>query len=268
MNQWGMWAAMAVGAALMGCAGGPSAVETGATGSGKEWVTESDEPEARKRARIRLELASGYFEQGQTTVALDEVKQALASDPTFAAAYNLRGLIYMRLNEPRLAEQSFQQALKLAPRDGDTLHNLGWMQCQNGRLGEALASFATAVQTPNYTGAARTWMAQGICQARSGLMDDAERSLVRSFQLDPGHPITIYNLASLLHQRGELQRAQFYIRRLNNSELANAESLWLGVKIENKMRNPEGVRQLGEQLRRRFPASNEAAAYDRGALND
>lgn len=252
---------------LHGCSAPPTQQEAQA-GTGREWVTESDEPEARKRARIRLELASGYFEQGQTTVALDEVKQALQIDPAYAAAYNLRGLIYMRLNEPRLSEQSFQQALKLAPGDADTLHNLGWMQCQNGRLSEAVGSFAAALRAPNYQGAARTWMTQGICQARSGLTEDAERSLTRSFQLDPGNPITLYNLASLLNQRGDLQRAQFYTRRLNSSDLANAESLWLGVKIEQKLRNPEAMRQLGEQLRRRFPASNEAAAYDRGAFNE
>ena len=45
-------------------------------------MTESDEPEARKRARIRMELAVGYFEQGQTNVALDELKQVIAADPS------------------------------------------------------------------------------------------------------------------------------------------------------------------------------------------
>lgn len=55
--------------------------------------TPSDEPEKHRRARIRLELASNYFEAGQTAVALDEVKQALATDPDYADAHNLRGLI-------------------------------------------------------------------------------------------------------------------------------------------------------------------------------
>ena len=72
-------------------------------------VTASDEPETRRRARIRLQLAVGYFEQGKTTVALDEVKQALNIDPYVADAYNLRGLIYMRLNDMRLAEESFRR---------------------------------------------------------------------------------------------------------------------------------------------------------------
>jgi type IV pilus assembly protein PilF len=234
----------------------------------RDLVTESDETDARKRARVRLELAAGYFEQGQMTVALDEAKQALLIDPSFAAGHNLRGLIYMRLNEPRLAEDSFQQALRVSPRDADTLHNLGWMYCQAGRFAEAGGSFQRALQIPNYPGSARTLMAQGVCQAQAGQLQDAERSLMRSFELDAGNPITVYNLALLLHQRGESERARFYLRRLNNSELANAESLWLGIKVENRLQNREAASQLGVQLRRRFPESREAGAYERGAFNE
>ena len=69
-----------------------------------------------RRARIRLELASGYYEEGKTEVALDELKQVLAIDPNFADAYNLRGLIYMRLGDNRQAEESFRRALAINPR--------------------------------------------------------------------------------------------------------------------------------------------------------
>jgi type IV pilus assembly protein PilF len=250
---------------LGGCAGtggmGPSG-----SADGQSWVTRSEEPEARKRARVRLELATGYFEQGQTTVALDEVKQAINIDRGFGPAYNLQGLIFMRLNEPRLAEASFQQALRISARDADTLHNLGWLYCQEARYDEALRQFGLALQVPNYAAAARTWMAQGVCQARAGRLQAAEDSLLRSFELDAGNPITNYNLALLLHQRGEHARAQFYIRRLNNSELANAESLWLGIKVERALGNREAVGQLADQLRRRFPESSERSAYDRGVF--
>lgn len=260
-----VWAWCWLGLTLVGCAG--SGLPP-APGTGKEWVTESDEPEVRKRARIRLELAKGYFEQGQTTVALDEVKQALNADPTFAAAHNVRGLVYMRLNEPKLAEESFLQALRLDPRDGDAAHNLGWMHCQAGRYPESTQAFARALQTPHYASASRTWMTQGICQARAGQTAEAEGSLLRAFELDSGNPITAYNLALLLHQRGESERARFYIRRLNTSELVNASSLWLGIKIENRLQNREAARQLGEQLRRRFPEARETSAYERGAFNE
>ena len=270
MKPFLSWSLAGSAALLCACASSPGAApEPGASvGSGKEWITESDEPELRRRARLRLELAAGYFEQGQTTVALDEIKQSLAADPSYAPAHNLRGLIYLRLKEPRVAEASFLQALKLDARDGDSWHNLGWLRCEEGRYAEAVQAFGQALQAPHYGAAAKTWMSQGICQARAGQTPEAERSLMRSFELDAANPITGYNLASLLMQRRDYARAQFHIRRLNNSELANAESLWLGLRIERKLANREAERQLGEQLRRRYPESKETAALERGAFDD
>jgi type IV pilus assembly protein PilF len=250
--------------ALVGCATPPQGQENAVTSV----VTPSDESDARRRARIRLELAGGYFEQGQTDVALDELKQAIVADPTFADAYNLRGLIYMRLNDTRQAEESFRRALALNSRDADTHHNFGWMQCQQKRYPDAQRSFDVALTNPTYGGRAKTLMAMGLCQARAGDLAEAERSLARSYELDAGNPITGYNLSQLLFTRGEFTRAQFYIRRLNNSELANAETLWLGIKVEQRMNDPVALAQLAEQLRKRFPQSRERASLDRRAFNE
>lgn len=253
---------------LAGCAATPGGTGDAGAAPSRDIVTESDETPARKRARIRLELAVGYFEQGRTEIALDEVKQALASDPSYGPAYNLRGLIYMRLNELRQAEESLRRAVALDPRDADALHNLGWLACQQARYDESFTFFRQALANPTYGGRAKTYMTQGLCQARAGRFEDAENSLSRSYELDAGNPVTGYNLANLLARRGELKRAQFYIRRLNNSELANAESLWLGIKVERRLGDQVAVAQLAEQLKKRYPQSPEMAAYDRGAFHE
>jgi type IV pilus assembly protein PilF len=231
-------------------------------------VTDSDEGNARKRARLRLELAIGYFEQGQPTVALDEIKQALAADPNFADAYNLRGLVYMRLDDAGLAEDSFRRAIALNPRDPNTLHNYGWLLCQQNRFGDAQQQFGAALAIPSYGERAKTLMTQGVCQLRAGQRAEAERSLTQAYELDAGNPVIGYNLASLLAQREEWSRAQFYIRRINNGPAASAETLWLGIKVERKLNNREAVSQLASQLQRRFPQSREAVAYERGSFND
>ncbi|MFP5468072.1 MAG: type IV pilus biogenesis/stability protein PilW [Gammaproteobacteria bacterium] len=239
-------------------AGGPTA----------EPMTESDEPEARKRARLRVELAGGYFEQGQTTVALDEIKQAVAADPTFGPAYVLRGLVYMRLNDNRLAEDSFQRALQLNSRDPDALHNYGWFQCLQGRHQQAIDLFTRALANPTYGGQAKTLKLKGVCQIGMGQLPEAEGALARAYELDPADPVTAYNLANLIHKRGDDAKAQFYARRLNNSEFANAQSLWLGIRIERRLGERTAVEQLAQQLGRRYPQSPEWAAYQRGAFNE
>ncbi|MDP3796557.1 MAG: type IV pilus biogenesis/stability protein PilW [Polaromonas sp.] len=251
---------------LAGCAGQQGM--SGPSGNRSDIVTESDEPDHRRRARLRLELATGYFEQGQPNVALDEIKQSLVIDPTFVDAYNVRGLVYMRLNDIPLAEDSFRRALALNPRDGDVAHNYGWLLCQQARYEDSFRFFAQAVANPTYGGKAKTLMAQGVCQVRAGQRAEAEQSLMQSYELDAGNPVTGYNLASLLYDRGDLTRAQFYIRRLNNSELANAETLWLGIKTERKLNNREAVLQLADQLKKRFAQSPQAAAYEKGAFNE
>lgn len=263
-----IWLALYGLVALSSLGGCAASSESGPPGARGDIVTESDEPETRRRARIRLELAVGYFEQGQTTIALDELKQSIAADPNFAQAYNLRGLVYMRLNDPRLAEDSFRRALVLNPRDADVHHNYGWLLCQQARFAESQKALSQALAMPQYGGRAKSWMAQGLCQMKAGQGAEAELSFQRSYELDAGNPITGYNLASLLYQRGDLARAQFYVRRLNNSELANSESLWLGIKVERKLQNRDAMQQLAAQLKKRFAQSRELAFFERSAFDE
>jgi type IV pilus assembly protein PilF len=252
---------------LASCASkNPSA--SSSAGSAAAIMTESDETNGRMRAKLRVELAIGYFQAGQTTVALDEIKQALAADPTFPDAYNLRGLIYMRLDDPASAEDSFRRAITLNPREPNVLHNYGWLLCQQNRYADAQQQFSAALAIPTYADRAKTLMTQGICQLKAGQRVEAERSLTQAYEIDAANPVIGYNLASILAQREEWSRAQFYIRRVNNSPAANAETLWLGIKIERQLNNREAISQLAGQLQRRFPQSREAIAYERGNFND
>lgn len=231
-------------------------------------VTESDEPQARKRARVRLELALGYFEQGKTSIALDEIKQALTGDPSFGDAFTLRGLVYMRLNDNRLAEDSFRRALALNLRDGNAAHNLGWLMCQERRFSEAQDAFTQALSNPLYNDQARSHLARGICYSRAGDLTNAERSLSRAFEIDAGNPVAGYNLATLLFRRQDFVRAQFYLKRLNASEAANEETLWLGIKTERSLENNEAMQELGRKLLSKFPKSKQASSYEKRAFNE
>jgi len=262
--------AVAFGALLGACAvpasaptPAPSATET------RDRVTASDEPEAEKRARARMELASAYFSRGQMTTALDQVKLAIAADPLYGEAFNLRGLIYSNLGDRTLAEESFKRALQLNPRDADAMHNYGWYLCQQQRYGESNAMFTQALMVPQYRGLARTLLAQGVCYAHAGQLAEAEAALVRAYELDPSSPFTATNLSEVLYRRGDFERARFYVRRVNSQrDVANAQTLWLAARIENKLGNREGAADFGTQLRNRFPDSREAAAYSRSAFDD
>ena len=251
---------------LAGCAGRPGGVSVEQS---KDIVTESDETDASKRAQVRMELASGYFERGQMTTALDQVKLAIVADPTFAAAFNLRGLIYANLGDERLAEESFRRALVLNPRDADTMQNFGYFLCQKKRYEPADALFDQALATPQYRDSGRTWLTKGVCLALTSKLADAEASLLRAYELDATNPAVAVNLSEVLYRRGDFERARFFVRRVNAvPAIANGQTLWLAARIENRLGNRAGVRDFGDQLRRRFPDSREFNSFQQGKFDE
>jgi len=232
-------------------------------------INSAEEGDAKKRSRARLELASAYFSRGETKTALEQVKVSLAADPTYGDAYNLQGLIYAAMGDQAQAEGSFRQALQINPHDADTMHNYGWYLCQLKRYPESNTLFAQALAVPRYLGVTRTLLAQGVCQAYAGQLADAEATLSRAYQLDSANPFTATNLSEVLYRRGEYERARFYIRRVNSQpDVANAQTLWLATRIENKLGNQQGVSEFGGQLRRRFPDSREASLLARRAFDE
>jgi type IV pilus assembly protein PilF len=237
--------------------------------SGGTVSNEADKGNPERRARARLELASLYLSRGQANEALGDVNNAIEAKPDMAEAYSLRGLIYGALGNMALAEQNFQRALQLAPNDADARHNYGWFLCQQKRYGEADAQFDNAVAQAQNREVVRTLLAKGVCLARAGKWPEAERTLSRSYELDPSNAATAYNLSDVLLRRGDLPRARFYVARINAvREQSNAQSLWLAARIEHGLGNQTALQDLGRQLRERFPQSTEALQFERGRFDE
>lgn len=227
-----------------------------------------DDSEERRRARIRLELAAGYYQQQNYSVALDELRQALEVDPNYAAAYGMLGLVYMELREDALAEQSFRKALSLMPASAELNNNYGWFLCRRDRQLEALPYFEKAASDPLYQTPARPLYNAGICMRQAGADDQALAYLQRAFQIDPGNAVTLYNLAGLYLDRRDGARARFYSQRLMSGYRPTAEVLWQATRIAHLQGDSVEFESLASQLRRNFPASAETGLLDRGAFDD
>jgi type IV pilus assembly protein PilF len=247
---------------LLGCASKP------ATPPDSDLATSSNQTDNQKRARIRLQLAVGYYQQRQMNVALDEIKQALQSDPDFADAYSMAALIHMDLGETRLAEESFARAIQLAPNDPDLSNNYGWFLCQNGRPSQSIAYFESALRNKTYRTPAKALNNAGACSLILKESAAAERYFTEAFRYEPGNATTSTNLARINYDRGDFERARFYINRVIKADVLSVEVLWLAVKIEHKRGDRATETSLVTQLSRRYQDSAEFAAYQRGAFNE
>jgi type IV pilus assembly protein PilF len=251
---------------LAACAGG-----SGSAGSTQDLKTASDQTKDEKRASIRLQLAIGYYQDRKYEIALDEVKQAIAADPEFADAYGVRALIYASMGELVLADENFQRALKLAPRNPELSNNYGSFLCQNGKPAQGIALFDAALKNRAYQSPLNALLNAGSCSLRMKNYEAAERYLLEALRLDPDLPTTNANLARVYFERRDMQRAGFFINRLKAAaklDTLPADMLWLAIRIDRKLGDKSSEASLVTQLRRRFPASPELAAYQRGAFDE
>ena len=249
---------------LAGCA------STGGTVAPESIPGSAAETEAHRLAHTRLQLAALHFEEGRAEVALGELAQALQVYPGYVDAYNLKGWIHLSQQDFKGANESFSRALALRPGDGGTLYNLGWVQCQQKQYEQADRNFDASLAAPRVSGqsVARTLLAKGVCLRDAGKLDAALKALETANEIEPGNPTVAYNFASILHALGQSERARFYVRRVNNGQWASAPSLWLGIQVERRLGDRVVVRQLADQLHKRFPDSKEWQRFEQGAFDD
>jgi len=211
----------------------------------------------RNRARIHTELGSAYFERGNLGVALEELRIAIAADPSFAQAYNVLGLVHMDLRENDVAQRHFERALELSPNDPDTNNNYAWFLCQTGREEKSIGYFLAALKNPLYKTPVRSYVNAGLCSMQKDGGRDAVGYFERALRIEPDNPTALHNLATLQHRRGQLEAARALITRYNKVTQATAESLWLALRLERKLGDRVAENALATQLRRRFAGSAE-----------
>ena len=267
MSAWLKLLALAAAAAalLQGCANTPSA----GGGSGIEPMSDAgtivgEVSDPRNRARVHTELAALYYGRGNLPVALEELRIATASDPSYATAYSMLGLVYSELRERQLAQVNFERALRLAPNDHDINHNYGAFLCQNGREEESIKYFLQAVRNPLYPMPWRSYSAAGTCAMRKGNTKDAEQFFLRALQQQPDDPPALLQMGQIRYTQGSLDEARKLVARFNRVQEPTSESLWLALRIERKQGERVAETSFANQLRRRFTNSREYQQLQRG----
>jgi TolB-like protein/Flp pilus assembly protein TadD len=155
------------------------------------------------------------FEQSSTASAISFFEQAIASDPTFAAAYAGLGDSYWQMSfygrsAPvyiEKARQAATTALKLAPNSAEAETTLGqmsafydwdWKACER--------HYRRAIQDdPNYINA--HWLFATTCLAPEGRLDEALEEARRAALLDPLSPLTHTMVGAVHWYRKEFDAA-------------------------------------------------------------
>ena len=249
---------------LAGCAGPMSGENTaGPTESG---LSDSD-ANARGRARIRTELAASYLEVKNFAIALEEAIIAQRADPTYGPAFTVAGAIYAEIQDDRLAEQNFQQALRINRQDPDANNSYGTFLCQRKREAEGIRYFVAAATNPMFQFQDRSYVSAGMCARRRGDLAEAEGYFRRALKIQPNQIQAIYQMADLSYARANYPEARSYLLRLVPVASSSPEILWLMLRTERRIGDRNAEASLAHQLRTNFPNSSEAQALAAGRFD-
>ena len=255
---------VAVALALSGCATKPNAPAPAPAPAPEPTPIKSQEATPEQRAQIRTELAAGYYERGQMDIALQELGNAKALDPTYAKIYDIYGLVYAMLGERAKAEESFKQAITLAPDNSEFRENWGAYLCATGRERDAMPEFERVLKDPLYKTPEIALINAGKCSAALGDTKAAEDYLRRALVVSPGNATAAYNLALLAYRQSRVGEARAWMRPVMQVAQPPAEALYLGYCIERKNGDREAARSYESQLKNRWPDSPEAKALAGG----
>lgn len=228
----------------------------GNSGGGSENIRPS--ATTNEAAATNLKLAMEYLQRREYARALEKLDRAREADPGYALTYNTYGVLYQTLGDNDRAEQNFKKALSLGGDDSATMNNYGRFLCQQNRVAEAEKVFMKAAANTLYETPEIPIANAGMCLLGAGRVDEAEQHFRRALELNPRMPTALLQLSRMSFDKGEALKARGYLQRYLEVSRHTAESLWLGIQVEEKLGDRNAVASYSLLLRNNFPDSEQA----------
>ena len=222
--------------------------------------TGKESQQARRIADTNIQLGIAYMREGDYDTAVKKLHKALEADPDSATANGTLAILYENIGENDLAEKHFKTALRLSPKDPQTHNNYGQYLCRHGEYTRALEQFDIAASDPLYSGLAGSLTNAGICAAKIPDGKKAENYFRKALEHDQNYPYALLHMADLMFTQGNYLAARAYIQRFDGVSAPGAESLWLGVRIEDALGDMSAAGGYALKLKNNFPKTREAAS--------
>jgi len=216
---------------------------------------EADDGDA---AKLNYELGARYYQSGKFELARDRLILALELDPKLVVARTTLGMTYEALGNMRLATESYENAVRMAPRDFDVNNAYAVFLCKQRDFKGAKKYFEKAANHPENDNSERTLTNAGLCMAQKPDVADAERLFREALDRRATYGEALLQLCLLKYQQEDFMSARAFLQRFMSSSKSTAGVLLLASEIEAKLGNDRGRNEFVNQLLREFPESEEA----------
>ncbi len=225
-----------------------------------------DQGRARPGASELYEKALGEYNLGETRAAYIHLKNALLEDPFLLSAHLLLSTIYLQLGEGQRAEKELVVADGLGADKSLTLIPLArayLLQGKAERLIAELFPLGTLAQQD-----AELLALRGQAHLQLEQLYDAQRAFAQAWDRDPTNIAAILGRVQVLLLQGNLNEADFYVRRAVELAPNNPQAWFLKGTLARGQGNPEAALSDFEQAARALPAFLPAQIARVSALLD
>lgn len=155
---------------------------------------------AKNDLSILLLQSDMYLDAGLTEESMERCREFIARSPGSIEGFARLGSTQHEMAEYGKAIDTFEEALKVDPRNKELWNNLGYTCFCAGFLEKALQCFNKAIEIdPNYKHA---WYNKGYAYHGADLLEDAIKCYRRALGLDPFDRVLWNNLGNAMYNLG------------------------------------------------------------------
>jgi len=235
---------------MAGCVS--TTTSTGSSGSNED---KSDPAEA---ANLNYQLGARYYRNGNFDLARDRLLYSIELNPKNAVAHYTLALTYEKLENLRLATQSYENAVRIAPRDFNVQNAYAVFLCNQGRFDEAHKQFDKAIKVPENDYSEITMTNAGVCMMQKPDHVLAENYFRQALERKSNYGEALIQLSLLKFSTEDYLSARAFLQRYLSYNVVSADVLYLGVRIEEALGDDRARTEYSDQILREFPQSPEA----------
>lgn len=170
---------------------------------------QSDRHPADSSRMQQVHKAVALAEHGDPDGAMRIASQLLERDPKFVPAMKLKGMLLEETGSSTAANAEYEEALKLAPNDGDLLLKTGIYKLAAGQKEEALTLLLHAGRVEPRDGDVQYYLAQAY--HLNGHDDLAVEAIRKSLKADPANAEIMQKYGELLASSGNDQEGLHWL---------------------------------------------------------
>jgi type IV pilus assembly protein PilF len=216
------------------------------------------EPNQEEAADLLYQLGARYYRNGQYELARDRLLMAIDKAPRTAIAHTTLALTYEQLDNKRLATESYESAIKIAPNNFTVLNTYAVFLCRYGEYDDAQKYFEKAINTRENDDVEITLTNAGVCMLEKPDPVQAEKYFRAALDQKSTYGDALIQMCNLKFREGEHLSARAFMQRYLASNPPSADVLYLGYQIEDALDAETERTEYSNRILREYPQSAEA----------